>query len=427
FQAVYDDGSKASDGCRVYYDNFKHGVWGGPSFSSDEEQHQWFHNLERHSINLQKGGQGGWYKTSDGRAHLAAAGFKFLHEDPSTPDLYSIFLCDEPDAGEGNVPTSVSPYQVGALAHSLNNLSQSFKTNYARCPTNLNLDGSFKPYNYYVYGHVPDILSVDPYYQTRIVDSYWNPSLAKTMPWYRKATYIYAVASTCQAACEPGRLHVILNSCRKHQNDDEAHRVFRWATPEEKRIEFYYALAAGAKEIAYWWMTPVGINQDGFSGIGWATEPGSAALWREIGLLGAEAGTVSQLIVNSCPVGTEITKPGRLWARVLLSGTSTMLLLCVNDDYACTDTGTTIRSIDNAEVSLDLPDWISPNQVFEVDYKGIRDVPYSVANGRIELHLGRVDVTRMIIITDDAALKSALQSVYSATYGPRVAELIPAQ
>ena len=427
FQAVYDDGTKASDGCRVYYDNFKHGVWGGPSFASDEEQHQWFHNLERHSINLQKGGQGGWYKTSDGRAHLAAAGFKFLHEDPSTPDLYSIFLCDEPDAGEGNVPTSVSPYQVGALASSLNSLSQSFKANYSQYPTNLNLNGSFKPYNYYVYGHVPDVFSVDPYYQTRIADSYWEPSLAKTMPWYRKATYIYAVASTCQAACEPGRLHVILNSCRKHQNDEEAHRVFRWAAPEEKRIEFYYALAAGAKEIAYWWMTPVSVNQDAFCGIGWATEPGSAALWREIGLLGAEAGTVSQLIVNSCPVKTEITKPGRLWTRALLSGTGTLMLLCVNDDYACTDTGITIRSIDNAEVSLDLPDWINPVQVFEVDYNGIRDVPYSVASGRIQLHLGRVDVTRMIIITGDASLKSTLQSVYSATFGPRVAQIIPVQ
>ncbi len=425
FQAVYDDGTKASDGCRVYYDTFKYGVWGGPSLGSTEEDHQWFHNLERHSVNLQKGGQGGWYKTGDGRAHLAAAGFRFLNEEPTTPDLYSIFLCDEPDAGEGNVPTSVSPYQVGALSSSLNSLSQSYKTNYSHYPTNLNLNGSFKPYNYYVYGHVADVLSVDPYYQTRIVDSYWKPSLAKTMPWYRKATYIYAVSSACQSACEPGRLHVILNSCRKHQNDEEANRVFRWATPEEKRIEFYYAIAAGAKEIAYWWMTPVGVGQDAFSGIGWATEPGSAALWREMGLLGAEAGTAGDVIVNSCPVQVAVSKPGRLWTRALLSGTNTVVLMCVNDDYACTDVGTAIQSISDAQVSFELPGWLSPTHVFEVDYRGVRDVSYSVANRRISLSLGRVDVTRMVIITSDSALKSSLQSRYSNTYGPRVQQIIP--
>jgi len=96
------------------------------------------------------------------------------------------------------------------------------------------------------------------------------------------------------------------------------------------------------------------------------------------------------------------------------------VLLCVNDDYACTDVGTTIQSINDAEVSFDLPSWLSPTQVFEVDYKGVRDVSYGVASGRINLHLGRVDVTRMIVITSDSTLKSTLQSLYTNTYGPRV-------
>lgn len=421
FQAIYDDGSKATDGRRVYYDEWKYGVWGSPSFDSDAEQRDWFFNLVRHSINLQKGGQGDWYKTAEGRAQIAAAGFKFMNDEPTTPDLYAIFLCDEPDAGEPNVPTSVSPYQVGALAHSLAMKSQSYKANYAQYPTNLNVDGTFKPYNYYIYGRVPDIFSVDPYYQTRIVDSYWNPNLACTMPLYRKATYIYAVASACQSACEPGRLHVILNSCRKHDGT----RVFRWGTPAEKRIEVYYALAAGAKEIAYWWMTPVGINQSGFSGIGYATEPGSAALWREIGLLGAETGTMSPVIVNSCPVQVEITKPGRLWTRALLSGTDTLVILCVNDDYACTDTGTVIRSIDNAFFSLKLPNWFNTVHAFEVDYRGIRDVPFSMNGNSITVDLGRVDVTRMIVLTRDSTLRNLLQSRYNTIYAPRVVSLIP--
>jgi len=36
-----------------------------------------------------------------------------------------------------------------------------------------------------------------------------------------------------------------------------------------------------------------------------------------------------------------------------------------------------------------------------------------------------VDVTRLLIITKDGALKSTLQGLYTNTYGPRAAELIP--
>ena len=77
-------------------------------------------------------------------------------------------------------------------------------------------------------------------------------------------------------------------------------------------------------------------------------------------------------------------------------------------------------------MSVDLPSWLtSPTNVFEVDYKGIHDVSNSVASGRINLHLGAVDVSRMIIITKDSTLKSTLQSRYTSIYGPRVAQLIP--
>jgi hypothetical protein len=422
FQAVYDDGTQASAGLRVYYDDFKHGRWGSVPAASIEDQRFHLIDMGVHSMNIQTQGFGDLSditKTAEGHAIMDQYGIKKIN-DAGADRLYSIFLCDEPDAGEGNIPTSVSPYQVGALAQSLANKSQYWKMNYATYPTNLNMNGSFKPYNYYVYGHVADILSVDPYYQTRIVDSYWY--YPQQIPWYTKATYVYAVGSTCKASCEPNRLHMIINSCRKHDGT----RVFRWATPEEKRIEFYYALAAGAQEISYWWFSRIGTTVEGFCGIGDADEPGSAALWREMGLLGAEAGIASPVIVNSCPADVAISKPGRLWTRALLSGNKTIVLLCVNDDYACNEAGTIIRAVQDAEVSLDLPSWVtSPTNVFEVDYKGIRDVSYGVTGGRIDLHLGTVEVTRMIVITSDSTLKNTLQSRYTSTYGPRVAQLVP--
>lgn len=404
FQALYSDGSKATDGIRVYVDDFKYCTWGGTGV-----------NPELHSVNLRQGVSESW--------------------DVPSGNRYAFFLCDEPDAHESlQGPTKYPPYcpgYLGALSQKLSDQSQGYKVNQAQYPTQLNINGSFKPNNYYVYGHVTDIVSVDPYYQTRILDSYWYDNLRNTIPWYRKATYIYAVSSSCQAAVEPRTLQIILNSCRKQDTDDETgqRRVFRWATPEEKRIEFYYALAAGAKQIAYWWMAVVSPSQDAFAGIGNATEPGSSALWREMGLLGAEGGTASPVIVNSCPVTVQITKPGRIWARALLSGgPDTLVLICVNDDYVCDQAGTIIRSVPNVQVGVDLPNWLTaPTNVFEVDYKGIRDVPHGISNGRINLYLGRVDVSRMIIITKDSTLKSTLQSRYTGTYAPRVTQLISMQ
>lgn len=424
FQAVYDDGSKATDGLRVYYDDFKYCRWGGPPASDLNDQLAHLIDMGIHSMNLQVNGWGpigDITKTAEGHAVMDQYGIRKALDEPTADRLYAIFLCDEIDGGDSNVPTSIVPATIGALAQDMAWFSQSFKANYPQYPTMLNLAANYKPYNHYIYGQIPDILSVDPYYQARISDAYWKrPNMKAT---YSKATYIYAVASSCQAGLEPGRLHVILYSCR--DNDPENNRVLRWAAPEEKRIEAYYALAAGAKEIDYWWFTRVPPTQPGNDGIGDADEPGSAALWREIGLIGAEAGIASPIIVNSCPAVMSFVKPGALWVRGLVSGVDTLLLICVNDDYAVDESGIAIRSIKNADVGFDLPDWIgNPAGVFEIGCRGVSDVPFDVANGRITVHLGRVDVTRMIVVTKNSSLKSSIAARYSTIYGPRVTTLI---
>ena len=186
----------------------------------------------------------------------------------------------------------------------------------------------------------------------------------------------------------------------------------------------YYTIAAGAKEIGYWWLVELGNVGDGSNGL--ADQPGSIAMWREMGLVGAELGTVGQLIVNSTPAVFPVTAPGKLWVRALLSGVDTIVLICVNDDYTNDQSGTILRSIQGVQVGFDLPSWLSsPTDVFEVDYKGVRDVSKTITSGKLTMDLGRVDVTRMLIITKDSTLKGTLQSLYTSTYGPRVAELIP--
>lgn len=423
FQAVYDDGSKATDGLRVISDDFRYGRWGGPPSSDLNDALFHIRDMGIHSMNLQVQGWGKLGYTSDPGFEAIRQEYDILQVNNGGGSLdYGLFLADEPDATEDIQQTEMQKWAsaaIGALSQSYSDQTQSEHSVNPGYPTMLNLDASFKPSNYYIYAHVPDVISLDPYYQARQEDSYWSrPNLLAT---YSKATYIYAFASTCQAAKEPGPVHMTIYSCRKNNNT----RVFRWATPEEKRIEVFYCLGAGAKQISYWWFSNTGLLTNGGDGIGDANEPGSAALWREIGLLGAEIGVASRLLENSAPVNVKVDKPGKLWLKTLMSGTDSLVMICANDDYSCDDMGIMIRGLRNVEVSVEKPSWFSNVHVFEVDYKGVHDVPFDMAGSKINIHAGRVDVSRMIIVTRDSTLKSQLQARYTNTYGPRVTQLAP--
>jgi hypothetical protein len=425
FQAVYGDGSRASAGARVYAEELAYGLWGGPPAGATlEEGRAHVLDMGRHSMNQQVRGASGandFMKSAEGLALLDQLGIWRIHDEPDKAfgRLSELFLCDEPDAGDAVVPSTVVPTyaQLGTLAMSLARRGNSFRPTYPTIPNILNLDSTFKPHNWYVYGQVADIFSADPYYQTRLADSYWTKP--HQIPVYSKATYIYGVASVCKAGCEPKPLHLVLNCTRKQDGT----KVFRWGTPEEKRIEVYYALAGGTKHFTYWWFTPISPTASGSCGI--TDEPEAAALWREMGLLGAEARTAGPVLVRSCPAQVSVTPSPGLWVRSLISGLDTLVLVCVNDDYANDRAGTSIRPLKDAQVKVDLPAWLSPVQVFEVDYKGLHDVEYSSAGSQVTLDLGTVNVTRMVFITSDPSLRSTLGQLYSSKFGPNVSQLIP--
>jgi hypothetical protein len=366
---------------------------------------------------------------------MNAEGFTVIKPYGGAAAQYGICLCDEIEHIETNahIPDYCSA-QVGALAQGESAAVTAYKTNYSSLPTILNMDGSFKPYNYYSYGHVADIQSIDPYHIERICDSYWNNGQENLQPFYRKATYVEAVCATTKAACEPHPLHAVLCVTRRqylwdHDNNDETpeiQRVFRYATPEEGRITAYYAVGAGSKQIDYWWTSPNNISFQGHVGLAALDEPQKTSLWRELGLVGAEFGVAGDVIVNSSPAVFPISTTGKLWVRPLVSSVDTIALMCVNEDYSCNDDGTILRSIKDAEISFDLPSWLtSPTDVYEVSYKGIANVTNSVTSGRITLDLGRVDVSRLIIITKNTNLKSGMQTSYTNKYGPKVDALIP--
>lgn len=422
FQAVYPDGTTATGGLRAWADEIAYGIWGAkPGKESEVElARSYVKELHEHNINVQMEMVGSaavsaFLKSDEGLSLLSALGIRRMVNDPGkgntrAPSAY--FLTDEPDAADFRTEGLEPNKRVGSLAQGLVQRSAALRKADPVTPHLLNVDTTFKPDNWYVYGQLPDIFATDPYYQERLRQAYWDQPWR--VPIYAKATFIYAVSSVSQSACAPKPLHLILNSVRRTKKDKQ----FRFATPEEKRIEVYYALAAGAKEISYWWYTPVPPSY----GCG-GPEPEAVALWREIGLLGAEVRTAGSIISRSCPAVLPVTAPSKLWVRCLLAGLDTLVILCVNDNYLNDRLGTVIKPVGNADVSVGLPSWMDPKTAFEVNSGGTQDVRWELSGSRLNLKLGTVDVTRMIVVATDPELRTRLQTLYEGKFADNVAKL----
>ena len=430
FQAVYDDGTKSSAGVRVFYDGFIHCVWGGPSTTTDAEAADYIRSMGYRSLNIQVLGPGfgsvGEYMATDaGKNLMSQYGILRMHKAAELAEgkLWGLFICDEPDGAEPSVPGAVCPTYArpGVMAMSGWYRADGFRVSNPTVPTVVNIGTCNRPFDWYHYGQLSDIFCSDPYFIIKLKEAYWKDQPQQEAV-YSKMTYTYGWSCTSKAASEPRPYQCIINCARLQMGN----KVWRWSTPQEHRIQAYFAIAGGATQLAHWWLSPKMATEAGSAGV-LTDEPAAAALWREIGLIGAELGNAGPVIQKSSPVQIPIKSSGQLWVRALIGAHDTLTLICVNDDYSANETGVFIRPIASAEVSLDLPNWLNPVSVFEIDYKGVRDVPYNLSAPHIDVHLGKVDVTRLVIITSDSTLKSTLQSAYNTTYGPNVTHIIPMQ
>ncbi|MCX6374508.1 MAG: hypothetical protein NTU88_00460, partial [Armatimonadetes bacterium] len=428
FQAVYADGSKATAGIRAWNDDLAYGIWGGrPGKESEIEIGRAYVNeLGEHNISVQMEMLGSdavraFMNSDEGRGLMKSLGIGRVVGDPGKwPTPYAFYIADEPDTAdykvEGVPPTS----KIGCVAQGLIERAIELRAADPSVPNMLNVDMTFKPENWYTYGRLPDIYAADPYYQTRLSQVYWETP--GRLPLFAKATFVHAVGRICESACAPNPLHLILNSTRVQKEGNR----FRFGTPEEKRIEVYYALAAGAKGLSFWWYTPISPNAVGSNGCG-ADDPGAKALWREIGLLGAEVRTLEPLISRSCPASIPISPPRNLWIRTLLAGKDSLILLCVNDKYLDDRVGTFIKPVERAETGVTLPAWLDAKSVFEVDFNGTHDVKWDRAGPKLSLHLEPVAVTRLIVVSSDPGLRDRLQRIYETKFAANVTKLLAAQ
>ena len=419
FQACYDDGSTALAGIRAWGDDLVYGMWGysKKGKTAQERVDYYIKDMQRHNVNavMQSYGAevGEFFTGQPGIANARATGIRAMRSRPDevlNPVYY--FLTDEPDAHDYAVSQLKPTQRLGVLGQDLVRRSQRFRQQDAGSPQLLNLDNTFKPENWYMYAQLADVCCADPYYQEqqRIM---WNDRPA-WVPSFIRPLYVLGAATICQSACAPKPLHIILNSVRHDLKGGQ----FRFATPAEKSVELFYALGAGAKHFSYWWYTPYGE----FYGCG-AEDKEAVALWRQIGLLGAQVRTAGPVLTRSCPAPVPLKAPSKLWTRTLLAGTDTLVLLAVNENIANDRLGTVVKPIQETPVTLTSPGWLNVADAFEVTPEGVRDVSWKSQHPGIALDLGTTEVARLVVLTADKALRPQLSQLYQDRFSATVAQL----
>lgn len=430
FQAVYPDGTAAIACVRAWNDEFPYGMWGyiNQGRTPAERVQYYLTDMRLHNINLFMDSIGKdvmeFLASEKGEQYARTNGVRVLSKWPGKPrnPMY-YFLMDEPDAHDYAVKDLPVNLRLGSLGQDLVEHSRKIRARDPDAPHLLNIDNTYKPGNYYTYAQLPDVCCSDPYYQEqqKIV---WSrrPGWASG---FLKPTYVLAATTICQSACAPKPLHIILNSVRHDPSKGPDGRtpehpaVFRFATPAEKRIELFYALAAGAKAFSYWWYTPYGE----FYGCGGDTAD-ARSLWREIGLLGAQVRTAGPLLLRGCPI-TLATKGSKyVWARSIACGTDSIVLLVVNDNFASDRTGTVMVPIEKATLTVRAPSWLEPKDAFAIGHEGLTEASWKNDAGQVAFDLGRLEVARMLVLTSDPQLRSALENLYQSRFAANVKALL---
>lgn len=422
FQAVYADGTTARVGLRAWQPGLVYGMWGYSNVgkTKDENRKLYLEDMRVHNINTLlysiPGEVREFLRTAEGQEYSRQTEIRAMTNwAGDAVNAPFMFLSDEPDASDF-ASKMLDPYKrLGGLGQWLVERAELFRKEEPGTPVLLNVDNTYKPENWYTYGQLTDLPCADPYYQ-EAVQSVLASDPTNWAP-YLKPTYVYGVGTIYGSASAPKPMHLILHTCRL----DIASFPYRAPTPEEKRIEAYYAMAAGAKALSYWWYTPAGE----YYGCG-GNDPASKALWKELGLVGAELRSAEPLIIRSCPAVVPTEAPRMLWVRTLLAGDDALAVIVVNDNFSSDRLGTVIHPVENAVVKLQAPSWLNPAEIFELTKEGTRDVKWDAKDGATTLDLNTVAITRLVLISKTPGLRERIQRRYEDKFAANVKALLAA-
>ena len=414
FRVEYPGGAVAQAGIRAWGRDMIYGVWSSPGEGGEPEKalKGFIDDYAAHNVNCVMpfviGPARSYFDSDAGWDYCESKGVGRMTHWPDGKHVETIlFALDEPDASDANFPKVDPDKRLGGLGRWLVDWVRILREHGPKSPVLLNIDNTYKPENWYTYHQLTDIPCIDPYYTEQ--QDYVDFNDPYHYQAHTRPTSVQGAAAISQSAGQPKPLHVILLSCPYEGPAGKG----RHATPEEKRMELFYAIGCGAKGLSYW-MFPTCLD-DG--------SDGAKKLWAEIGLMGAEARTAGPVITTSCPADLQVSASKYLWVRTLLAGDGTIAVVTVNDNVACDRLGTVVRPCQDARVSVKLPSWVKPADAFEVTAGGTRDVSWKVEAGKVELAPGEVRISSFIIVTADAGLRARLQERYQKSFAANVARI----
>ncbi len=417
YRITYSDGATAQYGLRTWARELVYGMWSSPGGGDDSESatKSFIEEYVKHNINCVMpyvvGVCRDFFLSDAGWEYCEKMGVgRMTHWPDGKHHAVFTFAMDEPDANDAACRLLDPKDRLGALGQYLVNWTHILNEADPQTPVLLNINNTYKPENWYMYHQLADIPCIDPYYTEQ------QDFAIQGDPYYfqfhTRPTYVQAVCAISQSSCQPKPLHVIL--CSTRYSNDQGYQG-RYPTPEEKRMEVYYAVGSGAKGLSFWW-----FPKDRYChGLDERT-PEANALWKEIGLLGAEVRTAGPVITTSCPANLPVQASRFLWTRALLCGADTVAVVVVNENVACDRLGTIVKPVENAHVTVDLPSWIVPKSAFEISYDGLNDMKWSSKGKKLTLELGTTTLNKLIIITADTTLRERLQKRYQDMFAENV-------
>lgn len=415
FRAALADGSAATAGIRAWGSEIAYGMWGG-----SDKPAELLRDFSAHNINVQMSHApkviADLSLEDDGYRLLQSHGIRQMttwQGNARNPLLY--FLYDEPDAHDVEIDEMEGLAPLGCLGQGLVERSESLREKDATVPQLLNVNNTSTPDNWYMYHQLADVPSIDPYYQGELDNTFSrHPGRFGS---YAKPTYVYAAARISAVSAAPKPLHVIL--CSTQYTDRRTGFTGRYPTPEEKRIEAYYALAAGAKGLSYWWFTP----ENECNGVG-SGEPAANALWDEIGLIGAEVRTAGPLVTMGCPAAVAISTASVIVGRALLCGTDSMVVVAVNDEIMSDRTGTVVKPFPYTTVTAAVPSWMTVRDAFQVTESGVGDVEWKLDGRNVVMVPKEFREGRLMVVTASAELRGRLAAEYEKKLAANAAALL---
>lgn len=303
---------------------------------------------------------------------------KILQGLVDKPGLLYHSLVDEPDAGDYYVGRRLGASSMELIARDefcrkIDPMRYVF----------VQLDNTFRPRNYSVYGEAADVLATHRYSLGSFIRGEAGATTVTRLSFLED---MQETLSRFRDATAPKPFFMVTQFF-----DLGAGRQGRAPTIEEMRLQCYAMVAGGARGLIHY------IH----SGSGGGHEGGKTpALWDAMTALHAELKRVGEVVESGTPVPDGWIKTGsaNVYASAVLSGNK-MAVILINRAHRSEPGQFTARPTRDIDVSLRIPPWIDASRLKVVPADTSKPVSSTVHGNQLTFNVDEVKDARCFLLT----------------------------